>query len=162
MNNISIRANKNKSLIKPIIIAGLTAGTLDAIGAIVVYNANPFRMFQHIASGAIGHEQAFSGEWATALLGAGIHFFIAFCWTIIFFLIFPSIQKFRINRFILGILYGAVVWVIMNMIVLPLSQIAGGPLALKQVLIGMSILMVMIGIPISLFAHRYYAENSRQ
>jgi hypothetical protein len=160
MNNFSIQRTERKNLVKPVLIAGLTAGTLDAIGAIVVYQANPFLMFQFIASGAIGHEQAFQGGWTTALLGLCFHYFIACCWTTLFFLAFPRIEKFKINKLILGIIYGAIVWTGMNLVILPLSQIPQRHLAFMQILIGMSILIVMIGIPVSLFAHRFYTHKS--
>jgi hypothetical protein len=158
--NYSAQTSQRISVLKPVIITGFTAGTLDAIAAIIVYQANPMRMFQYIASAAIGRDIAFSGEWGTAFLGLCFHYTIAFSWTLLFFLAFPWIQKLRINKFLVGIIYGAIVWTGMNLLVLPLSQLPKATFTLKPVIIGMSILMVMIGIPISLFAHKFYANKS--
>jgi len=48
------------------------------------------------------------------------------------------------------------VWLIMNRIVVPLSRIPGGPFNLKNALIGLSIIIVAIGLPLSFMAYRYY------
>lgn len=52
--------------------------------------------------------------------------------------------------------YGLVVWCIMQGIVLPLSQVPRGPLHLVNSLTGILILMVMIGLPLSFIARKYY------
>lgn len=162
MNNDSTATSDLKTPVKLTIIAWLIAGTLDATTAIIVYQIKPMQMFQYIASAAIGADTAFTGEWRTAFLGLCFHYIIALAWTALFFLIFPRIQKFRINRFMLGVFYGAIIWIVMNVMIVPLTQIPAAHRDFKQIAIGMLILMVMIGIPVSLLAHRAYANPTKQ
>jgi hypothetical protein len=49
----------------------------------------------------------------------------------------------------------------MNLVVLPLSNAAALPFKTKGIIIGILILMFCIGLPISLFAHRYYSKKKR-
>jgi uncharacterized membrane protein YagU involved in acid resistance len=65
----------------------------------------------------------------------------------------------RKNKYIAGLLYGIFVWIIMNRVVIPLSEIQQRPFDLKGALTGMSILMVAIGLPISILTHRYYLRK---
>src|SRR5580698_8615783 len=66
--------------VKSILIAGLIAGFLDGMDAVVfigLFRGIPVpRIFQFIASGALG-VRSFQGGWATVLLGVGFHFLIA-------------------------------------------------------------------------------------
>src|SRR5688572_7996093 len=93
------------------------------------------------------------------VLGVIFHYFIAFSWTILFFFMYPALPIMRKNKYITGLLYGIFVWIVMNRVVIPLSEIAQRPFNLKGALTGMSILMVAIGLPISILTHRYYARR---
>src|SRR5689334_21896350 len=101
-----------KNPFRMIVVTGLLAGTLDALAAIIVYQANPKRMFQFIASGVFGKD-AFSGGVTMALWGALFHFFIAFCWTIFFLLLYPRVKILSANKFIVSIGYGLFIWLVM-------------------------------------------------
>lgn len=148
-----------KSAIKTILLTGLVAGILD--GAAASINAlargrSPVRVFRFIASGIFGKDASNPG-WLMPTLGILLHFFIAFSFTIFFFLIFPKIKWLNKNFVITGLLYGIFVWLIMNLIVVPLS-ITGrirfiDPL---QTIIGVLFLMFFIGLPIAYFTKRYY------
>jgi hypothetical protein len=50
--------------------------------------------------------------------------------------------------------YGIVVWFVMNMIVLPLSNVRQGPFNLFQAIVGAVILMFCIGLPIAMIVGR--------
>ncbi|MGH9373027.1 MAG: hypothetical protein ACRD15_16010, partial [Vicinamibacterales bacterium] len=66
----------------------LAVGILDGLDAVLFFGlrgAQPIRIFQGIASGLLG-PSAFSGGWATALVGVLLHFFIAFCIVLVFLL----------------------------------------------------------------------------
>ncbi len=149
----------NEGPAKTIVLTGLIAGTLDAIAAIVVSGSTPVQVFQYIASGAFGAEKAFSGGLTMVIWGVVFHYFIAFSWTILFFFLFPTISFLRKNEYITGLIYGIFVWTMMKFVVLPFSKIPQSPFNLKGALIGASILMVMIGLPISILTHRYYSKR---
>ena len=144
---------------RTITMIGLLAGTLDAVAAIVVSQASPAAVFRFIASGAFGAGQAFSGGSIMIFWGVIFHYFIAFSWTVLFFFMYPALPWMRKNKYISGLLYGIFVWIIMNRVVIPLSEIAQRPFNLKGALTGMSILMVAIGLPISILTHRYYLRR---
>ena len=144
---------------RTIILTGLLAGTLDAIAAIVVSQASPAAVFKFIASGAFGAGKAFSGGDIMIVWGVLFHYFIALSWTVLFFFMYPALPWMRKNKYITGLLYGIFVWIIMNRVVIPLSEIPQRPFNLKGALTGMSILMVAIGLPISILTHRYYLRK---
>lgn len=143
---------------KNIVIITLIVGTLDALGAMLVYRADPVKLFQFIASGAFGVE-AFSGGLKMALFGMSFHYLIALTWTSLFFFMYPALSVLRKNKYIMGLLYGMFVWIVMNEIILPWSKIPQSPFNLKSALIGASILIVMVGLPISLLTTLYYNKG---
>jgi uncharacterized membrane protein YagU involved in acid resistance len=149
---------------RAILLAGFVAGLLDITAAIIsVYlnrHTGPTRMFQFIASGVLGKD-AFDGGMGTAALGLLFHFIIAYIFTIIFFFLYPRLNLYSKNMVLAGLIYGILVWMIMNLAVLPLSNASRGPFKTKGVITGTLILMFCIGLPISIFAHRYYARKAQ-
>jgi len=148
------------SALKTILVAWLTAGCLDLLGAITVYSlimqrVTTMRLLQGIARGALGNS-AYEGGIATALAGVGFHFTIAFCFTVFYFFIFPYVPFLKKQRIISGLLYGIFVWCVMNLAVLPLLHIANIPMKWDSIIRGAVILMLCIGLPISLIVSRYY------
>jgi len=148
---------------KPIFRAGFIAGILDISAAMVTYmimapGKNPVNILHYIASGVFGKETAYAGGLTTTLLGLIFHFAIAFIWTTLFFLLFPSFNKLVKNKWVAGILYGILVWIIMNKVVVPLSNTPKNPFKLSSAIIGVLTIIICIGIPISLFADHYYRQ----
>ncbi|GAA0547286.1 DUF1440 domain-containing protein [Chitinophaga japonensis] len=139
---------------------GLIAGTLDILTAVIVYavilhKVTAARLLQGIASGVFGR-QAFSGGTAMVLTGLLFHYIIAFAFTAGYFLVYPHLPFLKRYPVLNGLLYGILVWMIMNLVVLPLSGFPQAPLRLGPSLLGMAILMVMIGLPVALLAHKHY------
>jgi len=156
MSNQTITLRK-KSIRKTIFFTALLVGTLDALGAITVYQVNPGRIFRHIASGAVGSDVAFSGGIEIIVLGIAIHYFIASSWTILFFTLYQKLKAQTIPWPVTGITYGAVIWICMNLVILPtLSTLPMPGFTLVAVLKGMAILVVMIGLPLSYVANRFF------
>ena len=139
-----------------ILLSGLLVGTLDILTAIIVSGAGAVRVLQYVSSGVFGREYAFAGGYATAAWGLAFHFVIAFAWTLIFFFLFPKIHVRLKNIFITGIVIGLMIWVAMNLIVVPASNVPRGPYTWKGFFVNASILIVMIGIPLSWIYSRYY------
>ncbi|HZX74537.1 MAG TPA: hypothetical protein VFE57_08960 [Cyclobacteriaceae bacterium] len=138
--------------------AGLLVGFLDGMAAVIqtiLNHGDPVKVFQFIASGVFG-AKALAGGDAMAMAGVLFHFAIAFTWTLIFFLIYPRLKLLSWNWVITGIVYGLVIWVGMNLIVVPLSNIGMRTITLRGFLISSSILMVAIGLPLSFLANRHY------
>jgi hypothetical protein len=145
-------------IIRAILIAGLLVATFDLAMATIqtlAYGRNPVRMFQFIASGVFGPE-SFLGGWQYAALGIIFHYCIATSWTALFFLLYPKIHLLSKNKILNGIGYGLFVWLMMNRIILPLSNVNLGPFNWTSAFIGASILVVAIGLPLSFLANRFY------
>lgn len=151
---------------KTILLAGFVAGTLYLLGAILAYTVllNKIaaeKLVRGIASG-IFKTRAFSGRPEMVFYGVRIHFIIAFAFTAFYFLIFSYILFLRKQKNIGGLLYGIFIWVIMNIVVLSIVFPTRPPVTLTSFLQGAPILMMMmIGLPLSYFANKYYAEKRR-
>ncbi len=149
---------------KIILLAGFVAGTLDITGAILVYcyvmkALSPLRLLQGISVGLFG-DMALHNEIPMAFIGLGIHYAIAFCFTIMYFFAFSYIPFLRKQRIISGLLYGVFVWSVMNLIVLPLSNAHHYPFNIKSALIAVVILILCIGLPISMIISQYQSGSS--
>lgn len=153
-----------KNFWKTIVLAGLLAGSLDIIAALVNFYINtgkdPKIVLKYIASAVFG-KASFSDGNNMAVWGLLLHFLIAFIWTIIFFFIYPKLRLLSWNRIITGILYGIFIWIIMTQLVVPMSKATAGAFNMKQAIIAVLILIAAIGIPLSFMAHRYYAVRAR-
>ena len=149
-------AMKNSNLLINILIAGLIAGTLDILAAIfILAGGDAVRVFKGIASGALG-KTALTGGIGMIALGALFHYIIAMSWTAAYFLLYPKLSFLERNKWLNAAAYGAIVWSIMNLVVLPLTKIGLRPMTLSGVLKNMLILIVCIGLPVSLIANRFY------
>lgn len=149
-------------LTRYILIAWLIAGTMDITAACTQYyivtGKGPEGVLRYVASALLG-KGATNGGIETPLLGLLLHYLVALIWTVIFFLLYPRLKFMQINKWITGLVYGMVVWAIMNRVVVPITAAHTGPFVLKKAAIAMGILMVCIGLPISLVANKYYLHK---
>jgi hypothetical protein len=160
MNSSSKALMSRTVMIKTIVIAGFVAGTLDISTAMIVYHMAPVDMFHHIASGAFGREASFAGGAYTAVCGLLFHYVIAYSWTTLYMLCYPMFRSHASKFYINGIWYGAMVWIVMNRLVLPLTKINMAPFQWNKMMLGMIILIFAIGMPIAFFAE-YAAKKSK-
>jgi hypothetical protein len=117
-------ANESNSLSRPIVIGGMFIFIIEIIHQaifITLIQKTPFILiWQYIASGLLG-EAAFAGGVATALLGVFFHLIISFVVTAVFILAADRIPLLRRNIIVGSLLYGFGVFIVLNMIVIPLS-----------------------------------------
>ncbi len=143
---------------RAILYGGLTVGFLDGLDAIVFFGVRnglgPLRIFKGIAGGLLGREAAAAGGWPTALLGLVLHFTIALTIVAVFYLFSRRFAFLTRRPFVWGPLYGVVVYLTMNLVVLPLSALHGTGLsqAAPVLLNGLLIHMIGVGTPSALFA----------
>jgi uncharacterized membrane protein YagU involved in acid resistance len=116
--------------------------------------------WQYIASGALGMS-AFEGGTATALAGVLFHFIISFLIAGVFILAVDRIPF--LSRYLIpvSLLYGFVVFIVMNMIVIPLSATPPVPAPTLPWLI-QAILehILLIGLPLGLLV-RWNVNNNQ-
>lgn len=149
-----------KSSIKVIFLAGIIAGFLDGIAAVVIPGKMNFSgVFKFVASGLLG-KNAFAGGSEIVLYGILIHFTIAIAFAFLYYFSFFKFQFFKKNKIIGGLVYGVLVWGIMNLLILPFSNIPQRPFNWTGAVQGILILMVCIGLPISLIINN--SKNSQR
>jgi hypothetical protein len=123
-----------------------------------ITQGGPQHVFKYIAEGVFGPEAASGGRLMIAW-GAVFHFMIAFFFTSFLFLIYRKVGRWFNNTFLTGFAYGIFTWAMMNLVVIPLSRINTFPVDLLQSTIAAIILVLAIGFPIALAAHRFYSRK---
>jgi uncharacterized membrane protein YagU involved in acid resistance len=140
-----------------VLAGGLVAGTLDIVYACAFWalkaGVPPRRILQSVAAGLLGRA-SFEGGAATAALGLALHFLIATSMSAAYYLVarrWPLLWRRPVPC---GAAYGLILYGVMNYIVVPLS--AAGPGSKDPLWIALSIAVhvLLIGIPIALFARR--------
>jgi len=151
------------SWIRWLLTGALVAGTFD-ISYATIYSylhsgVAPSRILQSVASGVLG-ASAYQGGAATAALGLALHYLNAFIITCIFFVVASRVPALTRKPVLIGVLYGIVVYAVMNYVVIPLSAI--GPRKTPATLTwvtGLLVHMFLIGVPISVAARRAFGEG---
>jgi hypothetical protein len=138
-----------------IAVGGLVAGMLDLGQALVLFGS---KVPLAIAAGLLG-PQAFGGGVATYALGVLLHFFIALSVAAIYFLTSRKLRFLVESPLVCGLFFGAAVDLVMRLIVLPLSALhASGPYPYRELVQGLVVHMVVIGLPISFSVRRFAGE----
>jgi hypothetical protein len=147
--------NSRRSSLSAIGLGGSIAGVADLAGAYAIYRpARPLGPLHSIASGALG-SAAFQGGAATAAIGLVAHFVVAFGAAAVFVIARRRLAILRRSPWIIGPLYGLVVWLVMNYGVIPMSAIGRFPGAFTTATALVILLhMVGVGLPIAWAAAR--------
>jgi len=148
--------------LKAVLLTALFVGTTDIVSAfITVYIKSgkfPDKMFNYIAAGLLGIPAAINGGTAIQLLGLFIHYFIAFSFTLFFFLVFRKIKFLAFNKYLIGMLYAVFVNLTMDLI-LKLTPLPRGQFKFAESFIGWITLGVIFGIPIAYNTYKYYGVH---
>ncbi len=138
-----------------IVVGGLVVGVLDLIYAVLVYSPQkPILIPQTIASGLLGIK-SYGGGARTATLGVVLHFFIAFGAATVYYLASRKFS-FLIDRAILsGFIYGALVYLFMHLVVLPVSAAPTRDMPLIYKACEFVEHWFCVGLPIALSVRRY-------
>lgn len=143
---------RNSNAILAIGVGGTLAGTLDLTQALILFGR---RVPYAIAAGLLG-QQAFSGGAGTYILGIVLHFFIAFSVTAIFYGASRTLTFMTEHPLVCGLFYGMAVELVMSYVVLPLSALhSRGPYELRDVILGLVVHMIVVGLPISFSVWRF-------
>jgi hypothetical protein len=155
-------STKKRNTFLIIVLTGFLTGTLDAFAAIIwAHKVPPAVIFDYIASGVFG-KAAYTGGAPMLLWGILFHYIIAFAFTVVFYLGYPVAYKISQNKYVTGLIYGMVTWIIMNLFVVPLSKIGFKPfLHVWPVAIGIGILILCIGMPVAIIADWQRRKRSR-
>jgi hypothetical protein len=135
-----------------IAVGGGIAGTLDLLQACILFG---WRIPLVIAAGLLGRS-AFQGGAGTYVLGVLLHFFIACSAAAIYYGASRKLRFLVEHPLVSGLFFGAAVEDVMSFVVLPLSALhARGPYRLHDLLLGLGVHMVVVGLPISYSVRRF-------
>ena len=151
-------------VLSAIVLGGIVAGALDITYACVhwhlAHGVAPTRIFQSVAAGLIGREAAVAGGLPTAMLGLGAHFLLTIIMAA-FFVAWTAMVP-ALNRWPLlsGVTYGLGLFVVMQLVVLPMSAIgAAGEFPKGQFLFGGLLIHAFgVGLPIALIAKHFASD----
>jgi hypothetical protein len=150
-----------KSLPLAILAAGAIIGALDAIAAIAhaygLRGTPPGAVWRYVASAVFG-DAARTGGGEMVVWGLLLHLVVATAWTGFFFLVYPRLHAAEAHTFLTGMAYGLFVWLMMNLVVVPLTRARMAPLRPTLATALMILIhLFVIGVPIAYLARRHYA-----
>jgi len=154
----SLSLTTRNALLRPIALGGMFIFISQLIHSWIVpslIQKNPFIVvLQYIASGVLGNA-AFEGGIATALLGVLIHFIISVVIAGVFILSAGRIPLLRRYAIAGALLYGFGAFIVMNLIVVPLSAAPPVPAPTMPWLIEDIIEHILvIGLPLGILVRR--------
>ncbi|MBZ5521895.1 MAG: hypothetical protein LAP21_06610 [Acidobacteriia bacterium] len=145
-------ASGTRNALMAIAVGGLIAGTLDLIQACILFG---WDIPLAIAGGLLGRE-ALHGGIGAYILGVILHFFIACSAAAVYYGASRRLGFLKEHPLVCGLFFGAAVEEVMNLIVLPLSALhARGPYELHDLIQGLLVHMVVVGLPISFSVRRF-------
>lgn len=159
-----------RTLAARVVAAALAVFTLDGLYVVTVFagllhRVTAERIFQGIAFAVVG-PPAVVGGWRTAALGLFLHFCVSLGWSVVWALAYESSSTLRRTvasnpaAVMVGAGYGAVVWLAMQLVVLPLTQAKPGPLFTPAGMLVLLAHLVVVGPPIVLIVRRTRARAS--
>lgn len=148
-----------------VLVAALVVAAADLLDAIVVWvvlnrKSTVERILQSIASGLLGRDAAFSGGSETAVLGFVLHLVVALGWTVVFWILLQAWPRLRAwtasttGAVLAGLVYGALVWLLMDGVVLPLSRARATPVTAAWFWIQLATHPFVVGLPIAVLLGR--------
>jgi|SRR6202790_133427 len=135
-----------------IAVGGGIAGTLDLLQACILFG---WDIPLAIAAGLLGR-QASHGGVGTYILGVLLHFFIACSAAAVYYGASRRLGFLKEYPLVCGLFFGAAVEEVMRLVVLPLSALhSRGPYKLQDLILGLLVHMVVVGLPISYSVRRF-------
>jgi len=110
---------------RTIVLAGLTAGALDLVFALIFYGLkgiSPERLLQGIATGLFGRS-SFQLGFASMAVGVFVHFFASICAALVYYLTSLRFALLTRRPLVSGAVFGIGMYLTMNFVVIPLSRI---------------------------------------
>jgi hypothetical protein len=144
--------SKRRNALLAIGVGGGIAGALDLTQASILFG---WDIPLSIAAGLLGR-QALHGGAGTYVLGVLLHFFIACSAAAIYYAASLKLGFMKEHPLVCGLFFGAAVEEVMSLVVLPLSALhARGPYELHDLILGLLVHMVVVGLPISFSVRRF-------
>jgi hypothetical protein len=135
--NVSLDTSRTYRVLLSAVAISVLLATADLIFACTywhqLYGLAPPRLLQNIASGLLG-KPAFAGGVNTVLLGVLLQYVMMFMMVGTYYLAASRIMGLHKHPWRYGLLYGVVLYIVMNEIVLPLSAAPKTPFVMSWIL----------------------------
>ncbi len=144
--------SRKRSALLAIAVGGGIAGALDLTQACILFG---WRIPLIIAGGLLGPGARHGGA-GTYVLGVALHFFIACSAAAVYYGASRKLRFLTEHPVVCGLFFGAAVEEVMSLVVLPLSALHDrGPYELHDLILGLLVHMVVVGLPISFSVRRF-------
>jgi hypothetical protein len=144
--------DRKPAILKAILIGGFVAGSFDLTSAFITYG---WGVPRGIAGGLLGR-QALHGGAGTWILGVFLHYFIAYSAATAYCLASTWLDFLKPHFLVCGIFFGMGFYLVMKLIVVPLSALHSvGPFQLHDLIQGLLVHMILIGVPIAFCLRRF-------
>ena len=150
---VETASSSNRVATRYILIGGFLAGLADFIYPTVktLMAGNPWTQpWKGVASGLLG-KAAIEGGMEMVVLGALLHWFICISAAAILYFIVSRVKFLPRHWVPLAIIHGVAVLLVMNYVILPLSQIGRGIYPLEKLHVHAFWHIVLVGIPTAFF-----------
>lgn len=150
-----------RSLVRPILIGTLIAGTLDILAATIlssIYGNGPMPMLRGVASGPFPGATGWGP--AGSVLGLAVHFALMAIMVTIFVFAATRLRQLWQKPVLWGVLYGLATYVVMNWIVVPLRFHGPLPPSTRAIVTQLFCHIVLVGIPIALVTAKHFRSRS--
>lgn len=158
---VSLDAPRNYRMLLSAVVVTILLATADLIFAGTfwhqLYGLAPSRLLQNIASGLLG-KPAFGGGINTALMGALLHYVMMFMMVGAYYLAARRFTGLSTYPWRYGSLYGVLLYIVMNEIVLPLSAAPKTPFVMSWILSSI-VVHWLIGVVIAHGARRAITQR---
>jgi hypothetical protein len=144
---------RSRAEVRAILVGGFIAGSVDIGAACLIYFTGPVVILKAIAGGLLGHA-SFQGGAATAALGLALQWLMSCLIAAIYGVATLNMVAVRSRWILSGLAYGAVVFGVMNYVVVPLSAIGEFPTFTVAKFIANLLAMFLFGLIIAFFASR--------
>jgi hypothetical protein len=156
-------APNRRSAAAGIVTGGIVLGVVDAICAvginIVFFGQRSFGQTWHAVAYALLGPAALTGGTGTTIVGLAMHFVVAFTWVTAYWIAdeyFGNLHRAASARFgiaTVGAPLGAVIWLIMNFVVFPMTRLHAGSITSPQFRVFLIQHVVVVG-PVIVWAIR--------
>jgi uncharacterized membrane protein YagU involved in acid resistance len=151
---------KQHSPVTAILAGGLIAGTID-IGAACLINGRSISFILHTIAGGLLAGRAYAGGMRTALLGLLLQEAMALLIATFYVLAAASLSGLRARWLSWGLVYGVVIFVVMNYVVLPLCAWHVTPHFSAAKFVANLAAMLLFGLIVAYFGRSVRARAAR-
>ncbi len=165
----SDKPGRQDPLLRPGAVATILGGgaaiaILDISNAMLFWGlargTNPLVILQSVAAGLLGRD-ALEGGTATAILGSFLHLFNSVSIAAVFYFAARLLPIVLTRPFLTGPAYGALVYLVMNHIVVPLSQARHVRFMLAWFIANFVGHLLLVGLPVAIIARWSALQNQR-